>query len=52
MIDRYVGSTETGFYTVAFKIMNIVDTLIFTIVQVSMSRLVNYLANKSKERYM
>ena len=52
MIDRYIGSTQTGFYAVAFKIMNIVDILIFTIIQVSMSRLVNYLANQSKEIYM
>ncbi len=32
--------------------MNIIDILIFTIIQVSMARLVNYLANKSKEVYM
>lgn len=52
MIDNYIGSTETGFYAISFKIMNIIDILIFTIIQVSMSRLVNYLANKSKEIYM
>lgn len=52
MIDNYIGSTETGFYAISFKIMNIIDILIFTIIQVSMARLVNYLANKSKEVYM
>ena len=52
MIDKYIGSTETGFYTIAFKIMNIIDILIFTIIQVSMSRLVNYLSNKSKDIYL
>ena len=37
MIDNYIGSTETGFYAISFKIMNIIDILIFTIIQVSMA---------------
>ena len=52
MVGSYVGSTEVGFYAVSYKIMNIIDILIFSIIQVSMSRLVNYLTNKSKEVYL
>ena len=48
MINSNIGSTEAGYYGVAQKIMYMIDMLLFTIVQVSMSRLTNYLANHSK----
>ena len=52
MIGSYIGSTETGYYAVAQKIMYMIDILMFTIVQVSMARLSNYLENQSKEVYL
>lgn len=52
MINSNIGSTETGYYGVAQKIMSMIDILMFTIVQVSMSRLSNYLENHSKEIYL
>jgi O-antigen/teichoic acid export membrane protein len=52
MINSNIGSTEAGYYGVAQKIMYMIDMLLFTIVQVSMSRLTNYLANHSKEVYL
>jgi O-antigen/teichoic acid export membrane protein len=52
MIGSYMGSTETGYYAVAQKIMCMIDILMFTIVQVSMARLSNYLENHSKEIYL
>ncbi len=52
MIGSYIGSTETGYYGVAQKIMYMIDILMFTIVQVSMARLSNYLENHSKEVYL
>lgn len=52
MINNNIGSTEAGYYGVAQKIMSMIDILLFTIVQVSMSRLTNYLENHSKEVYL
>lgn len=52
MINSIIGSTEAGYYGVAQKIMSMVDILMFTIVQVSMARLSNYLKNHSKEIYL
>ncbi|BCZ49390.1 heteropolysaccharide repeat-containing protein [Clostridium gelidum] len=52
MINSYIGSTEAGYYGVAQKIMYMIDILMFTIVQVSMARLSNYLENHSKEVYL
>lgn len=52
MLNNYIGSTDAGYYGVAQKIMSMIDILLFTIVQVSMSRLTNYLENHSKEVYL
>jgi len=52
MINNNIGSTEAGYYGVAQKIMCMIDILMFTIVQVSMARLSNYLENHSKEVYL
>ncbi|OOM75440.1 putative O-antigen transporter [Clostridium puniceum] len=52
MINSNIGSTEAGYYSVAQKIMSMIDILMFTIVQVSMARLSNYLENHSKEVYL
>jgi O-antigen/teichoic acid export membrane protein len=52
IINSVMGSTEAGYYGVAQKIMSLIDILMFTIVQVSMARLSNYLANHSKEVYL
>ena len=52
MINNNIGSTEAGYYGVAQKIMSMIDILMFTIVQVSMPRLSNYLENHSKEVYL
>ena len=52
MINSNIGSTEAGYYGVAQKIMSMIDILMFTIVQVSMARLSNYLENHSKEVYL
>lgn len=52
MINSNLGSTEAGYYGVAQKIMTMIDILMFTIVQVSMARLSNYLENHSKEIYL
>lgn len=51
MINSIIGSTEAGYYGVAQKVMSMIDILIFTIVQVSMARLSNYLENYSKKMY-
>jgi len=52
MIGSNIGSTETGYYAVAQKIMYMIDILMFTIVQVSIARLSNYLETHSKEVYL
>ncbi|NRU24067.1 O-antigen/teichoic acid export membrane protein [Clostridium beijerinckii] len=52
MLNSNLGSTEAGYYGVAQKIMSMIDILMFTIVQVSMARLSNYLENHSKEIYL
>jgi len=52
MIDSNIGSTNAGYYAVAQKIMYMIDILMFTIVQVSIARLSNYLENHSKEVYL
>ena len=52
MIGSNICSTETGYYVVAQKIMYMIDILMFTIIQVSMARLSNYLENHSKETYL
>jgi O-antigen/teichoic acid export membrane protein len=52
MIDINIGSNEAGYYAVAQKIMYMIDILMFTIIQVSMARLSNYLQNHSKEVYL
>lgn len=52
MIGSLIGSTETGYYATAQKVMSMIDILMFTIVQVSIARLTNYLENHSKEIYL
>ena len=52
MIGSLIGSTETGYYSTAQKAMSLIDILMFTIVQVSIARLTNYLENHSKEIYL
>lgn len=52
MIGSLIGSTETGYYATAQKAMSMIDILMFTIVQVSIARLTNYLENHSKEIYL
>jgi Membrane protein involved in the export of O-antigen and teichoic acid len=52
MIGSLIGSTETGYYATAQKVMSMIDILMFTIVQVSIARLTNYLENHSREIYL
>ena len=52
MIDSNIGSTAAGYYAVAQKVMIIINTLMLTIIQVSMPRLSNYLENDSKDVYL
>ncbi|AIY80102.1 polysaccharide biosynthesis family protein [Clostridium botulinum 202F] len=46
------GTRDVGYYSLAQKIMTIINTLMLTIIQVTMPRLSNYLGNDSKEEYM
>ncbi len=46
------GTNDVGYYSIAQKIMTIINTLMLTIIQVTMPRLSNYLGNDSKEEYM
>ncbi|WP_238916052.1 oligosaccharide flippase family protein [Clostridium sp. YIM B02555] len=52
IINSVMGYVEAGYYGTAQKIMSLIDILMFTIIQVSMARLSNYLANHSKEVYL
>jgi O-antigen/teichoic acid export membrane protein len=50
--DSIGGTTAVGYYYMAQRIMLIVNTLLLTIIQVTMPRLSNYLGNNSKEEYL
>ncbi|SFC85518.1 oligosaccharide flippase family protein [Clostridium uliginosum] len=52
MIGNYIGLTDVGYYCTAQKIMTIINTLMLTVIQVTMPRLSNYLGNGSKDEYM
>ncbi|WP_315081675.1 oligosaccharide flippase family protein [uncultured Clostridium sp.] len=47
-----VDTVNVGYYSMAQKIMTIINTLMLTIIQVTMPRLSNYLGNDSREEYM
>lgn len=47
-----LGTTSVGYYNLAQKIMTMVNTVMLTIIQVTMPRLSNYLGNKRKEDYL
>ena len=46
------GTTSVGYYNLAQKIMTMVNTVMLTIIQVTMPRLSNYLGNRRKEDYL
>ncbi|NFL87554.1 flippase [Clostridium botulinum] len=52
MIKGNLGTTNVGYYYTAQRIMNLVNTLMLTLVTVSMPRLSNYLGNDSKNQYL
>lgn len=52
MIKSNVGTTDVGYYYTAQRIMTIINTLMLTVIQVTMPRLSNYLGNESKDEYL
>jgi O-antigen/teichoic acid export membrane protein len=50
--DSIGGTTAVGYYYMAQRIMIIINTLLLTIIQVTMPRLSNYLGNDSKGQYL
>lgn len=52
MIKSNIGTTDVGYYYTAQRIMTIVNTLMLTVIQVTMPRLSNYLGNDSKDEYL
>lgn len=50
--DSAGGTTAVGYYYMAQRIMTIINTLLLTVIQVTMPRLSNYLGNKSKDKYL
>ena len=50
--DSAGGTTEVGYYYMAQRVMNIINALMLTIIQVTMPRLSNYLGNDSKDEYL
>jgi len=46
------GTTAVGYYYMAQRITGIINTLLLTIIQVTMPRLSNYLGNDSKGQYL
>ena len=50
--DSPGGTTAVGYYYMAQRIMIIINTLLLTVIQVTMPRLSNYLGNKSKDEYL
>lgn len=52
MIKSNSGTTDVGYYYTAQRIMTIINTLMLTVIQVTMPRLSNYLGNESKKEYL
>lgn len=52
MIQSNIGTTDVGYYYTAQRIMTIINTLMLTVIQVTMPRLSNYLGNESKGEYL
>ncbi len=52
MIKSNIGTTDVGYYYTAQRIMTIINTLMLTVIQVTMPRLSNYLGNESKNEYL
>ena len=52
MIKSNIGTTDVGYYYTAQRIMTIINTLMLTVIQVTMPRLSNYLGNESKHEYL
>ena len=50
--DSPGGTTAVGYYYMAQRIQGIINTLLLTIVHVTMPRLSNYLGNDSKDKYL
>lgn len=50
--DSIGGTTAVGYYYMAQRIMIIINTLLLTVIQVTMPRLSNYLGNESKGEYL
>ena len=50
--DSPGGTTAVGYYYMAQRIQGIINTLLLTIVHVTMPRLSNYLGNNSKDKYL
>jgi O-antigen/teichoic acid export membrane protein len=50
--DSIGGTTAVGYYYMAQRIMLIINTLLLTVIQVTMPRLSNYLGNESKGEYL
>lgn len=46
------GTTYVGYYNLAQKIMTMINTVMLTIIQVTMPRLSNYLGNNKKDEYL
>ena len=52
MIKSNSGTTDVGYYYTAQRIMTIINTLMLTVIQVTMPRLSNYPGNESKKEYL
>ncbi|KJZ87276.1 Membrane protein involved in the export of O-antigen, teichoic acid lipoteichoic acid [Clostridium sp. IBUN22A] len=52
MIKSNSGTTDVGYYYTAQRIMTKINTLMLTVIQVTMPRLSNYLGNESKKEYL
>lgn len=52
MIKSNSGTTDVGYYYTAQRIMTIINTLMLTVIQVTMPRLSNHLGNDSKDTYL
>ncbi|AGX45104.1 oligosaccharide flippase family protein [Clostridium saccharobutylicum] len=52
MIKASNGTTDVGYYYMAQRIINMINTLLLTLVTVTMPRLSNYLGNDSQDKYL
>lgn len=52
MVKASIGTTDVGYYYMAQRIINIINTLLLTLVTVTMPRLSNYLGNDSQDKYL